>query len=135
MERHYAAPPQEAPSLTYQVEASCRIYQAEEWLRLWETEGCNYRYQALESLDLAIEALRRSDDDRDFLKRVVAQGPYRVPVVDLGLDYAALVSLRRPDEKAPLDPHKNIEWSRDRMEDNRDLLRRVVALVNDTFPS
>ena len=60
MEKHYAVPPQEAPGLTYQVEASCRIYQAEEWLRLWETEGFNYRYQALESLDQAIKVLRES---------------------------------------------------------------------------
>ena len=45
-------------------------------------------------------------DDRDFLRRVVARGPYRVPVVDLGLsDYADLVLLRGSDEKTPSDPH------------------------------
>ena len=32
---------------------------------------------------------REHEDDRDFLKQVIAEGPYRAPVVDLGLSACA----------------------------------------------
>ena len=94
-----------------EIEASADIRLAITWLlRL----PFNYKHQVLEALDRAILELRSDvvsdvlwpmEDDRDFLRRVVAQGPYRVSVVDLGLsDYADLVLLRGSDEKTPSDP-------------------------------